>query len=52
MEFIYLIVIVQIAILNHLTKIGLEWPNLAKNSRNIGKTPIFGDFHLLVYELS
>ena len=53
---LYLIV-VQIAILNHLTKIGLEWPDSAKFSRNVVK-PEFGRFHLcmnfheLSYELS
>ena len=29
----YLLIVVQIAILNHLTKIGLEWPDSAKISR-------------------
>ena len=49
LESLYLIV-VQIAILNHLTKIGLEWPDSAKFSRNIGKTRIWAIS--LVYELS
>ena len=43
LESLYLIV-VQIAILNHLTKFGLEWPDSAKFSRNIGKNPNLGDF--------
>ena len=37
LESLYLIV-VQIAILNHLTKIGLEWPDSAKFSRNIQRS--------------
>ena len=49
LESLYLIV-VQIAILNHLTKIELEWPDSAKVSRNIGKTRIWAIS--LVYELS
>ena len=51
LESLYLIV-VQIAILNHLTKIELEWPDSANFSRNISnlKTRIWAIS--LVYELT